>query len=145
MFFGIISCYSKHTHTRGFRAQTACRPPSLIPSQGATEVRKCDLNSSSKAAHPCCRRTTALFFLPLFLCLGSEYFWTFAPPGGAFGPLCFCPTRCVACVTVTCDRKWHAGKRSPVHTGNTSVGVCCLASAVARRQVVTRHSCTVFH
>lgn len=74
-FFGLFHVIP-NVHTRGFRAQTACMPPSLIPSQGATEVRKCDLNSSSKAAHPCCRRTTALFFLPLFLCFGSEYFWT---------------------------------------------------------------------
>lgn len=72
MFFGLFHVIpNTHTHTQGFPAQAACRPPSLRPSQGATEVRKCDLNSSSKAAHPCCRRTTALFFLSFC----SEYFW----------------------------------------------------------------------
>lgn len=102
--------FQTHTHTQGFPAQAACRPPSLRPSQGATEVRKCDLNSSSKAAHPCCRRTTALFFLSFFL---LRVFLEVAPPGGVTGPLCFCLTRRVACVTVTRDRKWHDEKRDP--------------------------------
>lgn len=80
-FFLIILCYSKHTH--GFPAQTACRPPSLPGCDRSEGMRFTD-NSS-------------IVPFPLHL--------EVVPPGGVFGPLCFCPTCCLR----YCDKRVQTG------------------------------------
>lgn len=130
------------THTVSRPKQHAGLPPcfrhsTAPPSQGATEVRECDLKSSSKAAHPCClsfvEQELYCFFPSAPSLPGSRTSWWVVRTTLLLLDMLCCLRYCDERVQTACQTK------SSVHSAN----ICCLALEAACCQVVTKQSWTL--